>query len=298
MMHSSPAEEAMKATKAEARMLQTAFSQFNATSFELEQSYRHLKNEVNALQEELKKRNEENQTLREEAERNQRLRAVGEMAARMAHELRNPLGAIELFASLLKKSFSASPQDSEKLEWATHLSSAVRTMDYAITNLLLFTRKPTAHVQSVNLREIIHELFLFIKPLLEQNRIESHQACEGLPQMILCDEHLIRQALLNLILNAIDAMPQGGRLVISSSALEGESLEINLTDTGTGIPKALRSRIFDPFFTTKGKGTGLGLSIAQNAILAHGGLLQMSTQEGLGTTFTLSLPTPKPEKNK
>jgi len=285
----------------EARMLHEAFSQFKRTSFELERSYKLLKEEVKCLQAELAARNMENRRLREEAERNNRLKAVGEMAARMAHELRNPLGAMELFTSLLKKSL-LTEEGSERLEWASHLGTAIATMDHTITNLLLFTRKPKAQLQRIRLKGLIQELLLFVGPLLRQNQIECLESYEALPERLDLDEHLIRQALLNLILNAIDAMPQGGRLLVRVSLTKKKfpdkpEIGISLQDSGSGIPEDLRTRIFDPFFTTKGKGSGLGLSIAQNALAAHGGLLQLESREGIGSTFTLRLPMSPPENH-
>lgn len=297
-------------------LLQEAFSSFNKTSFELEQSYRLLEEQVRRLNHELEEKNlalKESQLeqalLRDEIERSHRLAAVGEMAVRMAHELRNPLGSIELFASLLKKHLEPDP---EKREWAMHLSNAVNAMDYALSNLLLFTGKPTPHLRYINLKKVIEGVHPFAAHLIKQNRVQYIQSIKDLPDRVWCDEDLIRQVLLNLALNAVDAMPHGGTLNISADIIQdrstaaecsdldlkrGEKVFVTISDTGSGIPKETLPKIFDPFFTTKEKGTGLGLAIAQNAIAAHGGILRVKSTKGRGTTFTIIFPLHKPDRN-
>lgn len=278
----------MAVKEREVEVLREAFNQFNASSFELGRSYRLLKREVRRLKSELKESHLEKERYREEAERNHRLAAVGEMAARMAHELRNPLGSIELFASLLRKELSKDP---EKREWAEHLSTAVRSIDYAITNLLLFTSKPIPQMKKVDLKMTIESIRPFVKHMIQQNNIEWIEACDRRSETTWCDEDLLRQVLLNLILNAIDAMPQGGSLKISTAlaAHNPEKVEITVIDSGPGISKETLPHIFDPFFTTKDKGTGLGLSIVQNAISAHKGSIRVESSAN-GTEFIIHLP--------
>ncbi|MBN4054138.1 hypothetical protein JYT87_00345 [Nitrospira defluvii] len=272
----------------EVELLQEAFSQFNATSFELKKSYSLLKETVTRLKRELKESNLEKENLREEAERNHRLAVVGEMSARMAHELRNPLCSIEIFSSLLKKEVMHDP---EKREWADHLSRAVRSMDYAITNFLLFTGKPTPKFQEVKLERVIESIRPFVAHRLQQNKIDWIVAVEPLPRTISCDEDLLRQVLTNLVINAIDAMPKGGKLKLSVKPAKNgwHGVAITVSDTGSGISKKTIPQIFDPFFTTKDKGTGLGLSIVQNAIAAHKGTIDVKSSS-YGTTFVLKLP--------
>lgn len=267
--------------------LHKAFTQFNASASELEQSYRQLKAEVGHLKQELSESHLEKEQLREEAERNHRLAVVGEMASKMAHELRNPLGSIELFAGLLKKELAGKP---EKQLWAEHLKTAVASMDYAITNLLLFTGKPQAECRQVNLGLLIESLRPFVAHRLLQQGIDW-QNQSALPQTTWCDEDLMRQVLLNLITNAIDAMPRGGHLNICASedAQNQHGLTIEISDTGTGMPEETIPHIFDPFFTTKKTGTGLGLSIVQNAIAAHAGSIHVEST-AQGTCFKLHLP--------
>lgn len=267
--------------------LREAFTQFNASASELEQSYRLLKAEVGHLKHELSESHLEKERLREEAERNHRLAVVGEMATKMAHELRNPLGSIELFAGLLKKELAGNPK---KELWADHLKTAVASMDYAITNLLLFTGKPQAECRAVDLNFLIKSLHPFVSHRLLQHKIDWKNQISEM-KMIWCDEDLMRQVLLNLITNAIDAMPSGGSLNISAkeALLDQDGMTIIISDTGVGMHEETISHIFDPFFTTKKTGTGLGLSIVQNAIAAHEGSIRVEST-GQGTQFILHLP--------
>jgi len=279
--------------------LTEAIRRFNITSTDLEKSYRLLEEQVRHLKGELSVKNRALQEstmaqdrLREQAERNKRLAAVGEMSARIAHELRNPLGSIELFASLLKKSL---PEEPEKQSWAEHIQTAVSAMDYALTNMLFFTGKLNPHFQKTDLKRVIEEAALFSSHLLQQKEIALVLSLDSLTEPIFCDEDLLRQIFVNLILNAIDALPKGGRLAINGVKEEGQ-VRIMVSDTGCGIPEDQVSKIFDPFFTTKNKGTGLGLAIVYNAIVAHHGTIEVKSkvhEENApcgGTVFTVTLP--------
>lgn len=287
-----------------ADLLREAFSRFNETSLDLEKCYRLLQEQVAQLNRELEAKNQaleeslkQRDALREEAERNHRLAAIGEMAARMAHELRNPLGSIELFSSLLKKGLA----DPALRRYADYISSATTAMDYALSNLLLFTRTPTPHFRRTDLKRVIEEAHLFALPLIQQNRIRWSESIDSLPEWVWCDEDLLRQILLNLILNAVEAMPRGGALrlaVLARPAAERSNADapvnggvtITISDTGTGISDEILPKIFDPFFSTKQRGTGLGLAIVHNAVTAHGGSIQIESKRDEGTTFTLILP--------
>lgn len=297
----------MKIVEGKVDLLREAFSRFNATSIDLERSYqlleeqvRHLKRELEEKNKALKKSLREKEVLREQAERNNRLAAVGEMAARMAHELRNPLGSIELFAALLRKDLE---KKSVQKEWVEHIALGVRAMDSALSNLLLFTRKPSPVLKKINLAKMIEEARLFAVHLLEQNRIQFTVTAESIPDVVWCDEDLLRQVLLNLILNAVDAMPDGGEIsVIATACLRtgktcksqspsNEGVRLAISDTGSGIPKKVLPKIFDPFYTTKHNGTGLGLAIVHNAVFSLDGAIQVQSAPGNGTTFTVLLPT-------
>jgi len=280
--------------KEKMELLEEALRCFNTTSTELQKSYQLLSEEVRQLKSELEIKNKalqestlEQDRLREHAERNKRLAAVGEMFARIAHVLRNPLGSIELFASLLKKGHA---QDREKQSWAEHIQTAVSAMDYALTNMLFFTGKSKPHFQKTDLKRVIEEASLFAIHLLQQKEIHFVQSLSALTDRVWCDEDLLRQIFVNLILNAIDALPKGGHLTITAEVM-ADKIQILVRDTGCGIAEDQLSKIFDPFFSTKNKGTGLGLAIVYSAVVAHHGTIEVESKIGGGALFTVILPT-------
>jgi len=292
----------METEEKKVELLEKAFNSFTTTSLHLEKYYKFLEDQVRQLRSELENKNralkislEEKEAFREQAERNHRLVAIGETAARIAHELRNPLGSIQLFASLLAKHLESDP---EKQKWAEYLQTAVRAMDYALSNLLHYTRKPKPHFRKTEIAAIIEDAWQFARPMIEQNGIRYRPSDKRRVGSIDSDEDLLRQILLNLILNAVDAMPHGGELCISAEPYPErsgpdrapEGIVLSVSDTGTGIPDEVLSRIFDPFFTTKERGTGLGLAIVHNAVTALGGTIQVRSQAGPGTLFRLIFP--------
>ena len=231
--------------------------------------------------------------LEERANRTDRLAAMGEIAVKIAHEIRNPLGSIELFASVLKKDL----KDFEELKaLAGHISSGVKSINNVISNLLLFIRpQQKPNLQTINIYDSLNDSLFFSSHLVNSNNgIDIITRYYSKPLMIYADSELLKQIFLNLILNAIQAMPHGGKLTISTRKLNGRSkkdlAEIRFADTGTGISKADMLRIFDPFFTTKTRGTGLGLAIVHNITEAHGGAVDINSSEGKGTVCTVTLP--------
>ncbi len=238
-----------------------------------------------------------------------RLAVAGEMAARMAHEIRNPLGSIALFAALIQKR-----PDADAARWAGHIATAVGAMNDVISNLLCFAGRPAPHFQQVDMTRVIEDARLFSLHRLQENHIHFTQSTESLPAAIWGDPNLLRQILLNLILNAVDAMPDGGNLEVTASPYqgtselpnvpadanrhlsEGRAIVITVTDTGVGIPPAVLPRIFDPLFTTKVNGTGLGLAVVQNAVSAYGGVVRVTSQPQRGACFTLVLPAAEVEE--
>jgi len=248
--------------------------------------------------------------LEEEGQRRSRLLAMGEMAAHMAHEIRNPLGSIELFATLLKRELEHDP---DKRDLAERISSGVRSLNHILTNLLLFTRSPKPAADPIAVNDLVSETLQFARYLLEQNHItmKPEFSCEN-PTMP-GDRELLKQVFLNMILNAVEAMPAGGSLRVCTRYLSppgtasgrearnvcpsARRIEIAFCDSGVGIPEDQISRIFDPFFTTKDSGTGLGLAIVHNIVTAHGGRLEVTSQPGKGTELTLIFPGGRPEGN-
>lgn len=224
--------------------------------------------------------------LQGQSRRNERLAAMGEMAAELAHEIRNPLGSIKLFASLLEKDLEETP---DKAELAGQISSGVLTLENIVSNILTFSANVRPNRVPIVLSQLVHEsLHLFE---LERNRkqIELDISQPDPDPQILGDPQLLKQALLNLSNNAIKAMEPGGTLKIHVRA-RAEFAEIEITDTGKGIPKDLLPKIFDPFVTTFQGGTGLGLSVVNQIIDKHEGAIDIKSKVGVGTSVFLSLP--------
>lgn len=289
----------------ETTLLKQAFASFDQAAWSLERSYQVLTARVQELTVELEVSNQalrqsrnENERLEEQVQRSQRLAAMGEMAARLAHEIRSPLGSIELFASLLRKELRDNPA---RCVLAEHICTAVRATDHLIGNTLSFVSPRRPKREPVALRKLLAEAVLLATPLIETHRVrvvtgpEAGDAREG--DLVQGDEGMLRQVALNLILNAVQAMPAGGELRINLRERADGAVGLSFTDSGTGIAPADRARLFDPFFTTRDGGTGLGLAIVHNGVVAHGGWIDVESEVGKGSTFTVVLPKDKGAKN-
>jgi PAS domain S-box-containing protein len=212
----------------------------------------------------------------------ERLSTLGEMSAGIAHELRNPMGVISGYTKILMKKVEEASKPAVEA-----IAKEVAVMDRIITDFLSFA-KPTEPVLSeVDLNGLIDSCLNGLPGGME--RIAVIRETDALPK-VMGDEVLLRQSLINLIQNAIEAMPDGGELRISGTG--GDPLSIAISDTGHGIPTSVRDKIYLPFFTTKERGTGLGLSIVHKIVVSHGGSLRVESGEQ-GTTFTIRLPNPR-----
>jgi len=235
--------------------------------------------------------------LQEQATRSGRLAAMGEMAVKIAHDIRNPLGSIELFASLLKKDVEG---DEDKKMIVEHISSGVRSINHIISNLLLFIRpEQLPEMQILDLNDPLKDSLFFVEHMISpDSSISVETAFASRPLNINGDPELLSQIVLNLILNAIQAMPDGGKLKMSTRLIADsrghEMAEIRFADSGLGIPRKNLARIFDPFFTTKNRGTGLGLSIVHNITQAHGGNIDIQSWPAKGTECILTFPLCRP----
>jgi signal transduction histidine kinase len=219
---------------------------------------------------------------------------MGEMAVKIAHEIRNPLGSIELFASTMKKDLE---DFEEPRVLSEHISSCVKSINSIISNLLLFMRpEQKASFQIVDLHDPLKDSLFFSDHVIQSNEhIEVITSYHPEPLMVLGDSELLKQMYLNLILNAVQSMPGDGKLMISTKKIEcvqngPDFAEIKFMDTGTGISKAVMPRIFDPFFTTKTRGTGLGLAIVHNIIKLHGGSIDIRNSKKDGAVCIVTLP--------
>ncbi|RLA82075.1 MAG: hypothetical protein DRG36_00215 [Deltaproteobacteria bacterium] len=228
----------------------------------------------------------------QQAMRNEGLSAMGEVAAQVAHEIRNPLGVIKLFASLLRKEFDGDGRGEELLE---HILIGVKEIEGVLGNLLLFVRPQAPVFRTIDLRAPLREVLSFVAPLLEENGIRMVERISRSPLEIEGDGELLKQVFYNVVLNAVQAMPEGGTLRVSTtrrrSRIKGQRMvEVVVADSGVGIPPEDLQRIFSPFFTTKERGTGLGLTVVHRIVEVHGGLVEVESEVGKGTTFRISIP--------
>ncbi len=228
----------------------------------------------------------------EQMKRADRLASIGEMAAGIAHEIKNPLAGIAGVIQVLKKDLS---QGDTKRAVLDEVLSQVERMDKAVRNLLSFARPPEPKMQMADVNELIGKLLDFLAPQFAKCGITAERRlAAGLPWVFL-DPDLMQQAMLNIALNAIKAMPEGGRFAIETQGRQdgegrGGSISIVLSDTGQGIAPENLGRIFNPFFTTRQQGTGLGLSITQRIVEQHRGDISVQSTRGQGTVFTITLP--------
>lgn len=218
----------------------------------------------------------------------ERLAAIGRMAAHVTHEVRNPLSSIALNVEMLADEL---PHDSTE---ALALLRAIHREIDRLTDLteeyLHLARVPDPRLDSTDLHELVTDLVSFVRPEFELAGITINTSTEGELTPLEFDESQLRQALLNLMRNAREAMPNGG-LVSITLAGSVDASEIRIADEGVGIPEEMRARVFDAFVSTKTQGTGLGLPLTQQIIAAHGGTIRCDAQEGGGTVFTIRLPT-------
>ena len=238
---------------------------------------------------------EANSNLREARERlvhGERLAAIGEMAANLAHELKNPLISIGGFAGRLLKGLS---DESREYHYADTIVKEVSRLEKMLSEILAFSRKPTICYSPCDLTEILKDSFDSCATTIEDHAISFSHDLKGTSWPIVGDAHQLKQVFLNLILNACEAMPNGGYLTISAekTPLDKPAVTISIKDTGGGIASDLMSQIFSPFFTTKHHGTGLGLAIVNRILLNHNGSIKASN-EGRGAVFTITLPLAEP----
>jgi signal transduction histidine kinase len=219
----------------------------------------------------------------------EKLGALGEMAASFVHGIRNPLNIILGSAETLQKKVPESVQ-SEMLQFIREESERINTM---LTGFLDFAKPRPPFFQEVDLKNILKKTVESLSILARERQVRILQEYSDGKIPIYLDPEQIREALVNLELNALEAMPQGGTLRLSLTQKKSKAVIIRVSDTGVGIPSGAESKIFDPFFTTKERGTGLGLSIAHSVVKNHGGTISVVHNDGGGTTFVVTLPLPR-----
>ena len=246
-----------------------------------------------SAQRELTERKRAEEALKEAQERlirSEKLAAIGQLASGVGHELRNPLAAIKNAVVYVRRKIAKSELSATEpkvLEFLDIIDEEVNSSNKVITDLLNFARVAKPTVSLVNVASIIKDALNHVA--MSENVRLTMDVDPGLP-MVMVDAAQIRQVFINIILNALEAMPEGGRLEIRARS-KAEFVTVEFADTGCGIPESVTDKIFDPLFTTKAKGIGLGLAMCKSIMERHGGDIGVKSKEGKGTTFTLSLPT-------
>jgi signal transduction histidine kinase len=223
-----------------------------------------------------------------EAEREQfrRQQALVEMSALLAHEIRNPLGSLELFTGLLAEA----GLEGERQHWVEHVQAGLRTLSSTVNNVLHLHNAPPAECAEMDMGELLDWAYDFLLPLTRQSRVELH-VINGLRGVRMhADRHRLEQVLLNLALNACRFMPGGGWLSIAGQDLEQGGVTIEVRDTGPGIASDDLPRIFEAGFSTRPGSSGLGLAVCHKILEQHGGSITAESRPGYGAKFHLHIP--------
>lgn len=269
------AEFALPAANAD---LETVLAAWHQATVRLERTHETLCAEVARLNKELELKN------RELARKN-RLADLGQMASHVAHEVRNALVPVSLYMSLLRRRLS---EDSGSLDILAKVEAGFAALDVTVNDLLNFTAHRNPQWQTFVVGDLVEEICDSVGPQLEAQMIDVE--IDVPPQTLLtADREMVRRALLNLVLNAVDVMPEGGSLVITSyDGVRG--FEIEVADSGPGLSEEDQRRVFEPFYTTKQHGTGLGLAVVYHVAEAHGGTVTATNCPEGGAAFTIKFP--------
>lgn len=245
--------------------------------------------------ENLKQQIKKNEELYEKTKYMEKLALAGEIAAGIAHEIRNPLTVVQGYIQL----FSQNKEDltPEQQQVYNLILEELHRTNAIIADFLRFSRPDAPNITMISIHSIIESALSLFSGEATRQRIELNFKPDPQCPDLYLDKEQFMQVFLNLFANAIQAMPDGGTLTVNTRFdPKKELVEVFVSDSGKGIPKEMQEKVFTPFFTTRENGTGLGLSITQNIIKAHGGRIELESKEGRGATFMISLPAPPEAK--
>ncbi len=274
-----------------ALLLAGAFSEFISASSRLEASYRQLQDEVSDLRLELAARNAalttslaENERMRQEREAARKAMALAELTTVLAHEIRNPLASLELFAELIEN------DSAHRAEWISNLRAGIRSLSATVNNVLTFHGSRSLKLALVDLGSLIGNAIQFVQPLAHQAAVALRWLDDGNRNLVMGNESALQQVVLNLISNAIRHTPSGGTVTVSICDAEDENVIVEFSDTGCGIRADQIDHIFEPGFSGSGDTSGLGLAVCERIVKQHGGEISVASRVDQGARFALSLP--------
>jgi two-component system NtrC family sensor kinase len=267
-------------------------SAFNAMTRSLKAARAQLRALLEDLERQVEDRTAALRSAQEQLVRTEKLSSLGKLSASIAHEINNPLAGILAFAKLIARTLEQGPADDESrrgmvrnlrlVERETERCSAI------VRSLLDFARDRPVTLREIRLEQVFDEALQLLGNQVQVQGVQVERRFQQVPA-VQGDFGMLRQVVVNVIMNACDVMPRGGTLTLSLAEVDGE-VELAVQDTGPGIPKEHLSKIFDPFFTTKEKGTGLGLSVVYGVVERHGGRVTVESEPGRGTRVAIRLP--------
>lgn len=240
------------------------------------------------LEEQVRMLKQDAETMRraENIIQSEKLAAAGQLAAGIAHEIRNPLTSLKGFLQLMK---SGSSSSAKRDAYVAIMLEELGRIEQILGELLVLSRPRTVQYAKTRMKQLIRQVVLLLQPQAVMRGVEIAVQPISETAYIYCDENQIKQVLINIVKNGIESMQRGGTLSIEAAA-EQDAAAIRIADQGTGIPPEALARLGDPFFTTKENGTGLGLAVSYKIVRNHGGRIEVSSKPGAGTTFTIYLP--------
>ncbi len=267
---------------------------FNTMSHQLLEAHQEINSWTRTLEARVDEKTRQLSSAQDEMLRVERMASIGKLAAVVAHEINNPLAGILTYAKLMRKRLSREPTpNAENLSMLELVESESRRCGEIVKNLMTFARPTSMNREPADLNAIIDRCVRLVQHQLKLKNIELHLQMNPELVLVRCDQGQIEQVVLALVINAIDAMSNGGNLFLSTRrAADSTDIQIEVRDDGAGMPREVLSKMFEPFFTTKehGRGLGLGLAISRNIVERHAGKIAVTSEPGHGTTFLITLP--------
>lgn len=270
---------------------------FNDMADKLDLAYTEIKDLSDTLTKKVNEKTEELKNIYDQVIQIEKLASLGKLSATVAHELNNPLSGILTYSKLITKKLKEAQKENENeklIEYLHLISDESARCGKIVKDLLLFSHRGAEDFSTEDIKKIIDKSIILIKHHLEIHLIALHKEFPEEECIVECDPQKIQQALMSLLINAIEAMPNGGKIVVHLTE-EKDDAVIRISDTGTGIQEKDLQHIFEPFFTTKetGKGTGLGLAVVYGIVKQHKGNIEVEKTSHTGTTFKISIPLEK-----